>query len=93
MTKSFTIVRTIDLQLDPNRWELFTESFEAIELQRVADNINREISIAMNANRDRQQAWPICERVLQTYSHYGAADTEPYAVLHGIFNQFYPETD
>lgn len=87
-----TIERKITLSLNAEDWDLYTHAFTETELTQVTNRINAEISLVLNKyQQNEQEAWMLCERVLATYSHYGASDTEPRNVLHGIFSNFYPE--
>lgn len=80
-----TIKKHITLQLTAAEWELYT-SMENVEY--VARDLNTHISDIFNSN-DAPTAFVKAKAILEQYSEFGAADTEPYMVLRELHDLFF----
>ena len=85
--KNVMITKYITLNLTAAQWDLYT-SMENIEY--VAKELNQHISDIFNSN-DAPTAFVKATHILDLYSEYGAADTEPYAVLRELHDYFFKD--
>ena len=85
--KNVMITKHITLNLTAEQWDLYT-SMENIEY--VAKDLNTHISDIFNSN-DGPTAFVKATHILDLYSEFGAADTEPYAVLRELHDYFFKD--
>jgi len=85
--KNVMITKYITLNLTAAQWDLYT-SMDNIEY--VAKELNQHISDIFNSN-DGPTAFVKATHILDLYSEYGAADTEPYAVLRELHDYFFKD--
>ena len=80
-----TITKHIALKLTAEDWDLYTEMDN---VEYVAKDLNTHISDIFNSN-DGLTAFAKAKIILEQYSEFGAADTEPYAVLRELHEMFF----
>lgn len=85
--RNVTITKRIDLKLTAEDWDLYT-SMDGVEY--VARDLNTHISDIFNSN-DGLTAFAKAKAILEQYSEFGAADTEPYMVLRELHDLFFKD--
>ena len=85
--KNVTITKRIDLKLTAEDWDLYTEMDN---VEYVARDLNTHISDIFNSN-DGLAAFVKAKAILEQYSEFGAADTEPYMVLRELHDLFFKD--
>jgi len=86
------ITSTIKLDYTADDWALY----DLFGRQYAAREINKRIEAALNAHPNPEQqviALRVCLSVLADWKLYGAADTEGYHALQGIFDKFYGQPE
>lgn len=78
----------VDVNLTADQWGLFTHSMDCTE---AADALNRAVEDNVNLGFDREEVEEEVYKVMNTYSDYGANDTEPRTVLTNIIDELYAE--
>ena len=88
--KNVMITKHITLKLTAEDWDLYT-SMENVEY--VAKDLNTHIANIFNISRPEEaaEAFEAAKHVLEMYSEFGAADTEPYAVLRELHEAFFKD--
>jgi hypothetical protein len=80
----------VKLTLTADDWALY--SGEGYERRDVAASImNEQIANSIHAAGSRSRAYTECQRVLQRWDEFGAADSEGWAMLDFIFRTVYGE--
>lgn len=82
----------IKLSLTADDWQLYDGDDYKVWRDTVAEGLNRGIEDILNTSANfysRIEKIKKCNALLGTYSTYGAADTEGYAVLDTILCEFY----
>ena len=85
--KSVTITKHITLNLTAAEWDLYT-CMDNIEY--VAKDLNTHITDIFNSN-DAPTAFAKATIILEQYSEFGAADSEPYQVLRELHDLFFAD--
>ena len=85
--KNVTITKHITLNLTAEDWDLYT-SMDNIEY--VAKDLNTHITDIFNSN-DAPTAFAKATIILEQYSEFGAADSEPYQVLRELHDLFFAD--
>lgn len=78
----------IDVNLTADQWGLFTHSMDCTE---AADALNQVVEDNVNLGLDRDEVEVEVYKIMDTYSDYGASDTEPRVVLTSILDELYAE--
>lgn len=85
----------IKLSLTADDWQLYSGDDYPCR-DSVAVGLNRGIEDVLNTSDNfysKEEKIKKCNALLATYSTYGAADSEGYAVLHTILCEFYGRWD
>lgn len=69
-------------------WQLFTASMDCA---KVAEKLNYELKIIVNGGNERFQVEKHMEPWLQTFSAYGASDSEPRWFLKQVLDEIFGE--
>jgi hypothetical protein len=85
--KNVTITKHITLNLTAEDWDLYT-CMDNIEY--VAKDLNTHVSDIFNSN-DAPTAFTKASAVLEEYSEFGAADSEPRQVLYELHDLFFAD--
>jgi len=79
---------TVSLNLSARDWELYDDKPHP---ESVARQINLEVSRAINESTNWFDAFTESEKTLVKFSHYGANDSEPRAMLDKVLTYVYRE--
>jgi hypothetical protein len=85
---------SVAISASPDEWELYAADQREGEQTRdfVADNLNKSMArIIANAPTRKQVSMMDIQMLLRSYSAWGAADTEGYAMVDQILNKVYGE--
>lgn len=83
--KNVMITKQISLNLTAAQWDLYT-TMDRVEY--AAKDLNTHISDIFNSN-DGPTAFAKASAILEEYSEFGAADSEPRQVLYELHDLFY----
>lgn len=89
--RGIEIQRTIKVNITPEQWELYTDSFDAATMQTVAEQLNKSFEDAVNYGGSRSEVWQTVTATMNKLGQYGAADSEPYYVLENAMQTIFGE--
>jgi hypothetical protein len=80
----------VKLEFTADDWQLYDG--EGYERRDVAARVmNEQIANAIHVAKSKGQAYMICQKILQRWDEFGAADSEGWQMLDFIFRTVYGE--
>ena len=85
--RNLTVVpKVTECNLTADQWELYTAIFNC---NKAARALNSAFKRLVNSGMDRVKVYHEMAKVMDKYSAYGAADSEPYYVLEDLLKAVY----
>jgi hypothetical protein len=84
-----TFTPSVYLTLTADQWALY----HIPGRDEAAQGLNRDVAQAINNALGPHDAHQGCERALDRYREYGAADTEGYNVMYSVMQLAYPHQE
>lgn len=80
----------VNVNLSAQQWELYTESFPRHTIEKVASYLNNRFNQGYNQGMSRGDLEMFVTSLMSTFRIYGAANSEPRAVLNTLLKKVYP---